>query len=102
MQPIYEIATYKVLPSTGKDRLKEALAPLHAYVAGRPGCLGIQSFIAEDGICVTDVLAWRNKAEADAAMAATQHHSSLQALMPLVEPDSFRPTYGQLLLETRP
>lgn len=102
MQPIYEIARYKAKPGVGANGLREALEALHAFVAARPGCQGIQTFLDEDGVSATDVLAWRNRADADAAMAATEHDASLQALLPLVQPDSFSCSYGTLVLETLP
>jgi hypothetical protein len=102
MNPIHEIAQYKLLPGTRAEALQQALRPLHAWVARQPGCLDIRSFLGEDGVTVTDVLAWRNREDAKTAMAATEHHQSLAGLMPLVEPDTFACAYGTLVLETRP
>ncbi len=102
MNPVHEIAQYRLLPGIPPDRLKAALAPLHAWLAAQPGCLAIHSILHEDGLGVSDHLAWRSKDEATAANAATEHHESLQALLPLVQPDSFSCAYGTLLLETRP
>ncbi|MBI4913525.1 MAG: hypothetical protein HY823_12365 [Acidobacteria bacterium] len=102
MNGVHEIAQYRVRPGTDPVRLQAILKSLHAWLTAQPGCLEIRSFLAEDGIGVTDLIAWRSKGEAQKAMAASEHQECLQALLPLVEPDSFGVNYGRQLLETRP
>lgn len=102
MDVCYEIAQYRLNPGTTVSALQQALDPLHDWLVSQPGCLGVQSFLAEDGLAVTDLVAWSNRADSIRADESSQHMASLAALLPLVEPDSFRPSFGILVHARKP
>lgn len=102
MTPTFELAQYRLNPGTSISDLQQALGPLHTWLVAQPGCLGIQSYLHRDGVMVTDVVAWRSEAEAQAAMDASGHEASLADLLPLVQPDSFACAYGVLVAERQP
>jgi len=87
MDLTYEIVLFRVNPDTQRNELLEASAQVTEWLRNRPGYLGRETLVDENGQWI-DIVRWSSRAEALAAAEDFPEAPGAATLMKVIEPGS--------------
>lgn len=97
MKPVIETVTVNLAPGASEASFLEACRRTEEFLRRQPGFVWRRILALGDGRYM-DVLEWRGRAEADAAMAASMSEPCMAKLMELIDPARVTVVHHEVVL----